>query len=326
MELLERNDVDVVHHTGDYAELLATDDPIVLMGGAVPTPEEWSLLLEWVGNGGTLVVATWPAAVHPDTGAYSVLQGCEPSTAVMGDTFGAADVQVPALGVVEPTGKQPKFELLHRGTNLYAARFHKGSGETIVFADDFLFTNASVAVGDNPIYIVRFFEKLAGDDTVRIVDTWTAYGADTPLEALANTQLTPIVIQFLLLLALLYLWRGIAFGRRRDPKPPSRRAFADHVRALGDQYARLRASDYILAAYGNWCIERLRSRVPGGSSMELHELAGELAARTGGDAASILRVLSIAGSPEGVAGLPKRGQLQLRRELGRLLNLVGGLR
>lgn len=181
-------------------------------------------------------------------------------------------------------------------------------------------------VGDNPVYVLRLFEELDDRGTVRVVDTWTAYGADTPLEALGNTAITPIVVQLLVLLALLYLWRGIAFGRLRDPKPPSRRAFADHVRALGNQYAKLRASDYVLAAYGSWCIERLRSRVPGGNAMELAELARELAARTGADAQSILHVLSTAGSPEAVGRLPKRAQLQLRRELGRLLGLVGGIR
>jgi hypothetical protein len=37
-------------------------------------------------------------------------------------------------------------------------------------------------------------------------------------------------------------------------------------------------------------------------------------------------VLTTASSPEAVAGLTKRGQLHLRRELARLLNLVGGSR
>ena len=41
------------------------------------------------------------------------------------------------------------------------------------------------------------------------------------------------------------------------------------------------------------------------------------------DAQSILHVLFTAGSPEAVSNLPKRGQIQLRRELGRLLNLHG---
>ena len=323
--LLEDADIDVEHHLGPLGPLLESDQPIVLMGGAVPTQEEWTQLIDWAEGGGTLVVASWPGAVPPETGAWSVISDCDPSTDVSSDGYPELDLSAPALSRLQPTKKRISQPIAYRGRNLYASQFLAGEGRVIVFADDFLLTNAAMAVEDNPTFAVRYFGGLAGDDddTLRLVDHWTGAGAATPLEAIANSHLTPLIIQGLILLALFYLSRGIVFGRARDPKARSRREFADHVRALAGQYTGARAHQHVSMIYGSWAVERLRDRIPGGGGMEVEELAAQVAARTGRDPAEIRTLLERAATP---GLLPKAAQLQLVRDLSRLLRHMGGIR
>ena len=104
---------------------------------------------------------------------------------------------------------------------------------------------------------------------------------DAPTPGLAAYLGTLLVLA---LLALLLLWRGIAFGKLRDPPAHTRRSFADHVRAIGMQYARADASRHALGAYARWAIERLRERVPRGRHRSLDELAQEIPVGFVGDA------------------------------------------
>lgn len=332
MEVLERNDADVEYHPGDYADLVESPEPIFLLGGAVPTAEEWDTLLKWAQTGGTLAIAAWPGAVDPRTGAFSGWAACDPQTALelrsplaFQEPMGA-QAQVPALAHLVSSDQRPLTPLIMRGENTYAAIATVGEGRIIIFADDYLFTNASMAVDDNAPLTLAIFDWLGEDGTVRVIDSWTAVGSDGAFEVLSDPRMAPIVLQFLAFLTLLYLWRGTIFGRARDPKSDSRRAFSDHVRAMGGQYARLKASDYMLGAYGSWAIEQLRARVPGGSRLELHELAQQVAARSGRDPAALTSLLTAVSSPEAIAKIPKRVRLTLRRDLARLLTEVGGKR
>jgi hypothetical protein len=122
---------------------------------------------------------------------------------------------------------------------------------------------------------------------------------------------------------LFFLYRGAAFGRLREPPPPRRRSFIEHVEALGEQYARARAGRHVLASYGQWVIERLRERVslPAGSGFIA--LADALAVRTGKPAGEVMRWLmearevpatAAAGTPEEAAS-----HLAAVRALGELL-------
>ncbi|HET6553432.1 MAG TPA: hypothetical protein VFG49_07845, partial [Dyella sp.] len=64
-----------------------------------------------------------------------------------------------------------------------------------------------------------------------------------------------------------------------DPVRARRRAFRDHVLALGESYRRARATRFALATYGSWLIERLRERLSPQQPIGLIELAGRIAAR-----------------------------------------------
>ncbi|HKQ69527.1 MAG TPA: hypothetical protein VJT73_09315 [Polyangiaceae bacterium] len=116
------------------------------------------------------------------------------------------------------------------------------------------------------------------------------FGTEAPLgfERVANSKAAlaglflavPFVVLALLAFGALLAWhRGVAFGARRDPVTLRRRAFVDHVRALGATYGRARASRFALAAYGNWAVDRMRDRLSPGGNTALFDLAATAAHR-----------------------------------------------
>jgi hypothetical protein len=140
-----------------------------------------------------------------------------------------------------------------------------------------------------------------------------------------RAELTPVIAQLLVLVLLLYLWRGAHFGRPRDPPPRSRRRFSEHVEALAQQYQRAGARRHALHLYAGWALERVQERF-GGQRRGLHHLAHRIAMRTGQDETEIMRTLVEAhharddvhdghGAPE---------DLQVLRELGRLIDTTTG--
>jgi len=326
IDLLTQHGISVSHHTGPLPSLFESDDPIVVMAGATPTEDEWTQLMAWVNGGGTLVIATGPGHVPPESGTWSFFIDHETSAILTATSpwARAMVVESPALARLEPSAEGPLHTLLERGGDLYAAEFQVGDGTTVVFADDYLLTNAALPLADNARFIERCFDELDGNGrTVRVIDTWTGRGAQTPMDAIARTHLTPVIAQGLLLLALVYLSRGTFFGRPRDPAPRPRRALVERVRALGAQYARIGAGDRVLELYSAWCVERLCATIPGGDHMALHELAEELALRSGRRPAQIYAVL---GRAQGVIPLRTGEALNVIEQLRALLLEIGGPR
>jgi hypothetical protein len=64
----------------------------------------------------------------------------------------------------------------------------------------------------------------------------------------------------------LFLAVGVRLARPKPAAPPLRRAFAEHVEAVGALYARTRNAPHALAAYARFADERLRARMPRGTS------------------------------------------------------------
>jgi hypothetical protein len=188
-----------------------------------------------------------------------------------------------------------------------------------------LLTNAALVVADN----AYFWTGLLGHaGMVELVGPWTGAGTSTPLQAMANTKLTPVLIQILLLLAVLYLWRGAHFGTPRDPPAESRRVFAEHVRALGLIYAKARASRLVLAAYAGWVLDRLRERLQPGTDGTLHTLAHAVAQRTGRAEGEVMRILVEARTARDAMSRADSSpeDLTVMRELERLLQETGKTR
>jgi hypothetical protein len=99
------------------------------------------------------------------------------------------------------------------------------------------------------------------------------------------------LLQLGLCTLLFFIYRGAHFGRPRPEPPARRRAFADHVRALGLVYARARAGRVALEHYGVWATERLSERLRLGGAARLSAIAEGIAARTGRPVGEVMRLL-----------------------------------
>ena len=133
-------------------------------------------------------------------------------------------------------------------------------------------------MGDNAFFSVSLLRR--DGRVLELVGPWTGGGASSTSASLLKAGLGALVAQ-LGLLAALFAWHGgAAFGLRRDPISVRRRAFREHVLALGENYRRARATRFALASYGSWLTERLRERLSPQQPIGVIELAARISART----------------------------------------------
>lgn len=312
VELLESHDHRVRWRMSELAEL-EERGTIVLLEGAAPSEAEWAALQEWVSTrGGALVVA--------DGGPWPPWVGAQP----VGDPWAAVEPDGEPRGHIAGDAGLVLSDLrwrtvLERNYGPYAVERELGAGTIVALADSHLFTNAALALGHAEVLEVL---PLSGD--IELVDAVTGSGADSPMESIERSHLTAAMVQLLLLVLAILLWRGWPFGRPRDPAAPPRRGFVDHARAMGLQYASARASTHASALYAAWALETLRREGDRGAG--LHGLAQAVAQRTGRDETEVMRVLVDAhGAAEGRSGNDPE-DLQLLRELVRLVREGGGRR
>lgn len=305
---------------------------VLLHDAPFPTADEWARLLEWADNGHHLVIAGREPPT--DLGISQSSPAPRHGLAVAPDfvdTLGDLDLITPDDLYLQPTRDDGKTLLEFAPGFPYAIQYERGysGGDVTVFADDRLFTAASLMLRDNPEFLVRFLRSL-GTRKVELADGLLDLGADTPAEAILNTHLTPVILQLLALLAVFYFCRGVRFGRPHDPPSRSRRQFAEHVEALGRQYARARASRHAARLYAAWALDRLREKTLLTRTPGVYPLAQALAGRTGDDENRVMETLVEASSLKDATSIPATtataDDLRLMQELARLVRLVGGPR
>ncbi|WP_437869642.1 DUF4350 domain-containing protein [Sorangium sp. So ce363] len=280
-------------------EALAAPDralALVVLPGATIDDATWKDLFAWVSDkGGTLFLAGLPRLPDEVELGLRVAQDAETSTALAADwSRGLRASLPPGKRLVEANGDEPEdLYMILRGESSSTAGVVRrlGEGKVVVVADDRLVSNVSLAAPDNAQLFLDLLRFAPYATEVEIVDEWTGVGAETPFEAVREANLWPVIAQLFLLLALLYLWKGSAFARLRDPPAAGRRAFADHARALGLAYRRARASRHAAGLYASWALDRLRERVHRSGRRGLIPLAEAIAARTGRPEAEVMRVL-----------------------------------
>src|SRR3569623_2003543 len=195
----------------------------------------------------------------------------------------------------------------------------------VILADGQLFTNASLAVADNGAILQVLMSSLLVP--VQIVTQETGLVATTPLDSVSRGRLAPFMLQLCAFLILFFVLRGAAFGKLMDRHVIRRRRFAEHVAALGLQYARARAGRHAATAYATWTVERLRERMPGARG--LGELAASTAPRTGTPLGDVARLLFLSHLDRVPDAEPRtravaEESLQTIRELAALVALASG--
>jgi len=282
--------VDVVHREEPLSRLPdPRSDTLVLFSDFPLEDGDLERLRAWVEEGGDLVFAghralpAWAGAHFvPDATASAPGEVFYPAQA----EFGKPMLVLPPGPVIRATDANV---ILVRGTDAYATAQSVGLGTVVVLADDRLFTNIALTFEGNAAFLTTLLRSL--NRRVELCDAFTALGARTAIDSLSRAHLFPILGQLLLVLALYVVWRGRAFGLLRDPDTSRRRAFVEHVRALGLAHARAGASRHALGLYAGWAIERLRERLPREGRNGLSGLAEAIAARSGKPTGEVMRIL-----------------------------------
>ncbi|MGB1276267.1 MAG: DUF4350 domain-containing protein, partial [Nannocystaceae bacterium] len=290
IELARKYDISLAERTAPIEMLEPETSTLIVLRGASPEAKEWERIEDWVRKGGKLIV-TGGIGRFPDwVGAHHRSASAEvwdlSVTEAYWANFGEPKLRVPGRDRLEVDGARP---MLVDGSNVYAAAREVDRGEVVSLADDALLTNAALTTGDDAAFTLALLESFGG--SAEYIDGSSWAGASTPFEAIGRTELLPALLQALALLLLFYLGRGILFGAPRDPARRSRRAFSQHVEAVGTHYARARVSRHALRLYASWAMGQLRDRAGAGHRKGLLPLAQKIAERSGRDETEIMRIL-----------------------------------
>jgi hypothetical protein len=255
-------------------------------------------LVEWVDAGGVLVLAgnpfEWPKAFGAggalSTGSHKIsvrrlLARSVPDSAEESDGDDGVDEKSiyartnehgvlasgTALAFKGPSERVAWFD----DDMTYAAVLGHGKGFVLGIASNELMTNAGLARPGNAAAMVSIFSSTDRLE-LRVADPEDGVSPpSTPVAALLRAGLGTGLVHALVAIVVLFLAVGTRLARPRPATPPRRRAFAEHVEAVGALYARTRNAPHALAAYARFADERLRARMPRGSG----DVAAFLASR-----------------------------------------------
>jgi hypothetical protein len=193
----------------------------------------------------------------------------------------------------------------------------------VVLADDSLLRNASLLVADNAALLEALLRD--GGTDVELVGDLAGLVAKNPVESVERGRLGPALLQLAAFLALFFVCQGARFGRPVPEPKSERRAFVEHVRALGLHYARARAERVALAALGAYAIDRLRERFGLHVDRSLSGLAEAVAARTGRPVGKVMRMfLEARDAGRAVPADKEARDLETAWQMCRLLEETGG--
>ncbi len=254
-------------------------------------------LVEWVDEGGVLVLVgspyAWPkafgATTAVSTSPYKLtvkrLLARSPAARRDDDEDGGAGRAShlrahdrarrgrsgTALGFSVATDRVAWFD----DELTYAAVLSHGKGFVLGIADDELMTNVGLARPGNAAAMVSIFSNTDRLE-VRLADPEDGVAPpSTPIGALLRAGLGMGLAHALLATLVLFFAVGLRLARPKPAPPPRRRAFTEHVEAVGSLYARTRNAPHALTSFARFADERLRARMPRGMA----DVAAFLASR-----------------------------------------------
>jgi len=256
----------------DEVEFLVLDATSIRMG-----EEDWSAVRTWVEEGGALLVAGDVEKGFPEMGVRMVPSEqavLQPS----GNWDGWEGLPVLPYGplyLYEPseahvlvnglwTTGVPMQSPVETQEGALIAYLPLGWGHVFALADERLLWNASLIVPENERLLGQIFDGvLTSEDTgvsgrgqleLALIG---GVAASSTADSLFEARMLPFVVQLLLLMAVAVFWLGWLFGRPKPQLQSDRHHFAEHVRALGQRYAQLRASRRVLVAHADLCLQRI---------------------------------------------------------------------
>jgi hypothetical protein len=298
-----------------------------------PLDEDTSAhLVEWVDAGGVLVLAGAPHGWPKEFAAASATSCAHKVTArtLVGREDADEDDDDSALGAPKYAKAPQHGELAMAGRGLefrgsaeraawldddsaYAAVLAHGRGSVVGIATDELLTNAGLARSGNAAVMIAILSN-AGRQRFAIAESDDGVTPpSTPLASMMRAGLGTGLVHALVACLVLFLAAGVRLARPRPFAPSMRRAFAEHIQAVGALYGRTRNAPHALSAYARFADERLRARLPrqGG------DVAAFLASRAGVPLERCRRIWARA--TEAKSGAPAQGdELSVLGELAAL--------
>jgi hypothetical protein len=246
-------------------------------------------LVEWVDAGGVLVLfgspGAWPAkfgaAPTYSTGPHKITvrrllarstpaegdEDDEPSSdpgdsAVYSRTTERGELASgEALGISKATDRVAWFD----DGMTYAAVVTYGKGYVLGVASDELLLNAGLARPGNAAAMIAILSN-ADRVEMRLAEPDDGVSPPTsPIAAMTRAGLGVGLVHALVAALVLFFAVGVRLARPKPSPPPRRRAFSEHVEAVGALYARTRNAPHALGCYARFADERLRARMPRGA-------------------------------------------------------------
>jgi hypothetical protein len=316
----------------------ASGPVIILDAERVPLEDETrEHLVAWVKQGGFLVLAgdasRWPPAFWAKRAAPTCRAGMSSVTVETRDAIAVIDSDddeddAPAkpspphvqhakvatnAAMTWPNEDRAPRAIAHlESGELYGALRVFGEGRILGLASADLLSNAGLAVPGNAAALVAMLGSLDRHEFAIARAEQGFAPPSNPFAGLVRIGLGPALVHVAVFIPLLFLAYGMRQTAPRAEPPVHRRAFAEHVQAVGALYARTRAATHALAVYAKHIDDRLRAMMPRGQ-----DPAQFLAARSGADAPSTSELYARAlGAKSGEK--PKGDELQALHRLSLL--------
>jgi hypothetical protein len=218
-------------------------------------------LVEWVQAGGVLVLAgdpdAWPREFEVRSTSARPSEGGPFSVR----TDQRARAELASGKALEFAAAAKRVAWFEDGTT-YAAAAPQGRGLVLGIAGDELMTNVGLARAGNAAAMVAIFSHTDRVE-LRVAEEDDGMAPpSTPIAALSRAGLGIGLVHALIAALMLFFAVGVRLARPKPSPPPRRRAFAEHVEAVGALYARAGAASHALAAYARFAEGRLRGRMP----------------------------------------------------------------
>ena len=142
---------------------------------------------------------------------------------------------------------------------LYGALRDFGEGKVLGLASGDLLTNLGLATPGNAAALVALLGALDKNEFSIARSEQGITPPSNPFAGLLHVGLGPALVHVALFLPLLFLAYGVRQAAPREEPPARRRAFAEHIQAVGALYSRRRAARHALAVYTKHVDDRVRA-------------------------------------------------------------------
>lgn len=299
----------------------------------VPLEDETKAhLAAWVKQGGTLILAgnarLWPGdfwakptlatgtEVRVETRARSLAAPRDPDES---DERAPSPIRIDRAVLADPAAitwpnedRAPRAIAHLAEGELYAALRSFGEGKVLGLASGELFTNLGLVVPGNAAAVIALLGACDKTDFIIVRTGQGISPPSNPFAGLLRIGLGLALAHALVFIPLVFLAFGVRQVRPKEEPPETRRAFAEHVRAVGALYARRRGAEHALMVFAKHVDDRVRAKMPRG-----YDPVQFLAARSGEDPAEVLEIYTRAMSASTTAAV-RGDELRLLDRLSQL--------